>query len=426
MNKDENKSGASLFAQSEDLLNADPFEEMFALNLGDFIIENLITEDLAKKIGSSNKDRKQGLINQLDELISIYSLNNTLKLLSFDMKKEQEIYTSIAKTIKQMLDIEVCSVYLSYEFSKNDTGFDVVLAGSSDESAQVGFNLDEKNIVTKSFLDHEITSENEVSAVPMYSNLQTTGVILVKNASGSPIHEKYLGLVESMARLFATSIILQKEIDEAKITIADENSGEGDLQQFRAELTALIGDLCDFQQSFVENLAYAVDAKNEYSVSHSKISADIARKLSRELGLNEKTVDLIYYSALLQNIGKIAVPKAIFKRSGKLTEDEVKKIKEYNSSGVNLLMNINFLSEVVPYVTFKTEMFDGSGTPEGLKSNSIPFGSRVIAVADAFVALTSDRPFRKALEVSEAIEIMKKEAGIKWDPVVIEALLQVI
>jgi len=91
-----------------------------------------------------------------------------------------------------------------------------------------------------------------------------------------------------------------------------------------------------------------------------------------------------------------------------------------------LLMNINFLSEVVPYVTYQAERYDGSGKPEGLKGMSIPFGSRIIAVADAFSALTSDRPQRKAFSVDEALEIIKKETGAKWDPVVVEALYRVV
>lgn len=85
-------------------------------------------------------------------------------------------------------------------------------------------------------------------------------------------------------------------------------------------------------------------------------------------------------------------------------------------------MNINFLSEVVPYITYQKERYDGTGSPEGLKGQSIPFGSRIIAVADAYSAMTSDRPYRKAMPVDKALEIMQSEAGAKWDPVVINAL----
>ena len=82
----------------------------------------------------------------------------------------------------------------------------------------------------------------------------------------------------------------------------------------------------------------------------------------------------------------------------------------------------NFLSEVVPYITYQKERYDGSGEPEGLKGQSIPFGSRIIAVADAYCAMTSDRPYRSAMPVDKALDIMKLEASVKWDPVVINAL----
>ena len=260
----------------------------------------------------------------------------------------------------------------------------------------------------------------------MHCNIKSTGVIVLENNSDKAVNEEYLELVESIAILFATSMTLQQTIDDTNKFIEDEYSQTSDLQHIRAELTALIGDLCDYQQSFVEHLANAVDTKGQYTVSHSKNTANIARKICRELGLNEKTTDLIYYAGLLQNIGKIALPEKIFAENGKLSDEDFKKIQNHSNVGVHLLMNINFLSEVVPYITYQKERYDGSGTPEGLKGQSIPFGSRIIAAADAYSAMTSDRPYRKAMPVEKAFEIMQSEAGSKWDPVVIEAISKVI
>ena len=89
-------------------------------------------------------------------------------------------------------------------------------------------------------------------------------------------------------------------------------------------------------------------------------------------------------------------------------------------------MNINFLSEVIPYIHYHKERWDGGGEPEGLKGNSIPFGSRIIAVADAYTAMTSDRAYRNAMSPQEALNIMKTEASIKWDPDVVNALFEVV
>lgn len=415
MKKEEKNNGVSLFSQSEYLIDQDPIEELFALNLGDFVSENLISEDLARKIGENVKDKKAGLINQLKELVSIYSLQNTLCVLSFNSSEQQAIYKSIAESVKQMLEVEACHIYL---FKNNN----LWIAGST-SSYEEKYSVDEKSVVGRAFLNRETVFE-DVIAVPMHCNVKSVGVIVIENNSDKQINEEYIQLVESIAVLFATSMTLQQTIDEANRLIEDECSQSSDLQHIRAELTALIGDLCDYQQSFVEHLAYAVDLKGGYKVSHSQNTANLARKICRELGLNEKTTDLIYYAGLLQNIGKIALSEKLFATNGKLSAEDLKKIQEHSDLGVHLLMNINFLSEVVPYITYQKERYDGTGVPEGLKGQSIPFGSRIIAVADAYSAMTSDRPYRKAMPVNKAIEIMQGET--KWDPVVIDALTNIV
>ena len=416
MKNEENKNGVSLFSQSDYLIGQDPIEEIFALNLGDFIAENLISEDLARKIGNSVKDKKSGLINQLKELISIYSLQNTLCVLSFDKSEEQAIYTSIAHSVKQMLEIQACHIYLE----KNN---ELDLVGTTSGSIE-NFQIDESTPAGRAFLAKESVFDKDVTVIPMHCNIKSTGVIILENSE--QINREYIDLVESIAILFATSMTLQHTIDETNKLIDDEKSSASDLQHMRAELTALIGDLCDYQQSFVENLANAVDTKGGYKVSHSKNTAKLARQLCKQLGLNEKTTDLIYYAGLLQNIGKIALPEKIFATNGKLSAEELQKIQEHSNIGVHLLMNINFLSEVVPYIIYQKERYDGTGSPEGLKGQSIPFGSRIIAVADAYSAMTSDRPYRKAMPVDKALEIMQSEAGSKWDPVVINALADAV
>lgn len=408
MKKEENNNGVSLFSQSEYLMDQDPIEEIFALNLGDFIAENLISEDLAKKIGNNVKDKKVGLKKQLKELISIYSLQNTLCVLSFDTNAQQAIYSSIAQSIVQMLEIDGCHIYLEKDGELELVG--TTSNGTGLESAKKAFSTQE-------------TVFEDAIAISMHCNVKSVGAIVLETQK--PLSEEYLQLVESMAVLFATSITLQKNIDEANKLIEDESATVGDLQHIRAELTALIGDLCDYQQGFVENLANAVDKKGGYKVAHSKNTANLAKQICRQIGLNEKTTDLVYYAGLLKNIGKIALPEEIFATNGKLSVDELKKIQGHTNLGVHFLMNINFLSEVVPYITYQQERYDGSGTPEGLKGQSIPFGSRIIAVADAYSAMTSDRPYRKALSANEAIEIMKSKSGTDWDPVVIQALVEI-
>lgn len=450
----EEEKGASLFGRSIDLVEGDPLEEIFALNLGDFISENLISKDLAEKIGNSEKNKASRLRNQLTELVSVYSMNNTLSVIGFNSKDDYIIYNSIAKTMTQILENDACFVYLTKEFAcgLDNVSRDVVLAGSSVDferdvfSEDIGFNFDEENepvikalksIKTVHVPKDELPTikkftrlgEDDVKeyiAVPMHNNANVVGIFVLENYSDKKIKQDFVALIEAMAKLFGTSISLQKTINTANEIMADEKTEIIDLQHMRAELTALIGDLGDNQESFVKALAHAVDIKGQYSVAHSQNTADLSRKLATELGLNEKTKDLIYYAGLLSNIGKIALPEELFSNKGKLSKEDWDKLKTYSNIGVNILMKINFLSEVVPYICYHKERYDGSGEPEGLTRMSIPLGSRIIAVADAYSALTSDRAFRKAMSKEQALGIMKQEAGTKWDPIIIEALYDVV
>ena len=411
MDKEEKKQvGVSLFGQSEFLVGDDPLEEMFALNLGDFISETLISEDLAKKI-SVSANKKERLQNQLRELTDIYSSKNTLCVLNFTSGEEQAIYTSIAKSIVQMLEVEECKIHLI----KDDK---IVPVGLSSDSETIN------DVTIQELLHQEVIEKDNYTYIPMRSSTMPVGMIEVK--SEEKLEEDFSELVMNIANLLGTTITLQNEVEHTNQLIETPETSEIELKQARAELTALIGDLCDYQQNFVEALANAVDRKGQYTVSHSRNTAKLARSICKQLGLNEKTTDLIYYAGLLQNIGKITLPEKIFANNGKLSPEELQKIKNHTNVGVNLLMNINFLSEVVPYITYQTERIDGSGTPEGLKGQSIPFGSRIIAVADAFCAMTSDRPYRKAMENEKALEILSSEVDTKWDKDVVNALHQVV
>ena len=451
---DKEEMGASLFSRTLDIMENDPLEEIFALNMGDFVSEYLISEELANKIGKDVKDKSTRLKSQLKELVSIYSLNNTLCVLGFDSKDEYVVYNSIAKTLTQILDVDACHIYLTREFTRG-LSFDdkfLGLVGSSIEfdediyAKKLVYSKDDKSIVVKAFNTLEKVQIKNVSdlenfvpkyelkefdvkslaVVPMHNNAYVVGVIVIENYREKTIKRAYMNLLETIARLFGTSMHLQKTVEITEDLINDPSVLPEELQHMRAELTALIGDLGTWQQAFVEKLAKAVDEKGQYKVSHSQNTAELSKKLCKQLGLNEKTTDLVYYAGLLQNIGKITLPESLFANKGKLSKEDWDKLQNHPNVGVNLLMNINFLSEVIPYIHYHKERWDGRGEPEGLSGNSIPFGSRIIAVADAYTAMTSDRSYRDAMSKDEALKIMKEESGVKWDPDVVNALFEVL
>ena len=411
-NTEKKEESVSLFSRSAEFLDSDPLEEIFALNLGDFLTEHLISEELAQKIKKhDNADKAESLKKQLNELISIYSINNTLSVLGFSNKEDYIIYNSIAKTIVQMIDAKACHIFLSAEFAKgldtNETNY--VLVGSSvNENEEI--DLNNPNLIK----------------IPMQYGSENTGIIMVEPADKKNISEEFSKLIKVTARLFAISMLLLKLTDSTAKAMKEPDVTSTDLQHYRAELTAVIGDLGSEQQHFVEMLAKAVDAKSEYHNNHSQNVAQLAKEICIAIGLNEKTKDLIYYAGLLQNIGKITIPEELFNKKEKLSQQDWEMIQNHPNIGVSLLMSINFLSEVIPYIHYHKERWDGKGEPEGLKAQSIPLGSRIIAVADAYCALREDRPYRKALPKDEAIKIIKEESGTKWDPEMVETLVHVI
>ncbi len=410
--------GVSLFSRSLDLMEDDPLEEIFALNLGDFLCESLINDELANKI-SNKKDKAESLKEQLRELISIYSIDSTLSLLGFKEDEDHIIYDSIARAIKLMLALNECSIYLSV---KNTP---LRLAGTSENNLRGGVKAAIKESFEKEKIITVKNKTNTVKIFPMKNNFECIGSIEVKRDISKPLESEYEQLLKITAGLFVTSLGLQKLIDEVKKILDSEVVTTSELQNIRAQLTAIIGDLQDQQQVFVETMASVVDIKSKYKKDHSKKVAELSRELCEELCLNEKTTDLIYYAGLLQNIGKITLNEQLFAKKDKLTKEEWDKLQKYPNAGVELLMNINFLSEVVPYVYYQKERWDGSGKPEGLRGRSIPFGSRIIALADAYCALVQDRSYRQAMSNREALKILKEECGIKWDAMVFEALYRI-
>lgn len=450
-NKKENKN-VSVFARSEISLESDPLEEIFALNLGDFISEHLISDELVQKISKTKVDKLSSLKNQLKELIAIYSIDNTLKVLGFSNREDYVIYNSIAKTIKQMLEIDACHIFLSKDnaMGLNTTKNDILLVGSSlsfnDDiyEAEIGYRYDDNSFVSRAFKEaktieiNDCDKENDFKsilmlnedkakyylAVPMHNNIEKVGVIVVENYKKKKLSKEFINLLSITARLFATSMALEKLTETTAELINKDDVTVLQLQNNRAELTALIGDLSSEQQCFVEHLAIAVDAKSNFKNNYSHSVADLVREISTELGLNEKTKDLIYYAALLRNIGKITLPEEIFNKKEKLSKEDWEKLQNHPNIGVSILMSINFLSEVVPYINYHKERWDGKGEPEGLKGRSIPLGSRIVALADAYTAITTDRAYRDAMPKEKALEIIKSEAGSKWDPELVDLLIK--
>jgi putative nucleotidyltransferase with HDIG domain len=178
----------------------------------------------------------------------------------------------------------------------------------------------------------------------------------------------------------------------------------------------------------IRALAEAIDAKDAYTRGHSERVAVYASRIADRMGLRKELIERIYFAGLLHDVGKIGIPDAIITKPDRLTREEYEEIKKHPEIGAKILEPVEFLHSIVPCVRHHHEWFDGStsGYPDRLAGDQIPLPSRVIVVADTVEAMTSDRPYRKALSVDIVIEEMHKYSGTQFDPVVVEAFLELI
>jgi putative nucleotidyltransferase with HDIG domain len=168
--------------------------------------------------------------------------------------------------------------------------------------------------------------------------------------------------------------------------------------------------------STAEAFAFAIEAKDPYTYGHSKRVSEMTVQISLHLGLSPDKLNRIRLAALLHDIGKIGTPEDILHKSGKLTPDEMSKIKEHSVIGSRMVEHIKRMTEIAQWIYHHHEKYDGSGYPAGIGGNAIPLASRIISIADNYDALTSDRPYRKAFTKEESIRIMRKSVGLHFDP----------
>ncbi len=176
-------------------------------------------------------------------------------------------------------------------------------------------------------------------------------------------------------------------------------------------------------RSAVASLAQVVDDRDPSTFHHSERVARYAVTIAEELDLDHDLVELIDQAASVHDLGKIGVPDRVLLKPGPLTADEQVTMWLHTEIGARILRQFNLFRSGADIVLYHHEAFDGSGYPRGLVGDAIPLGARVVAVADALDAMTSDRPYRRALSVEEAIERFRAGAGRQWDPAVVAATL---
>jgi len=176
----------------------------------------------------------------------------------------------------------------------------------------------------------------------------------------------------------------------------------------------------------IRALAAAIDAKDPYTKGHSERVAQTSVALAQELNLHEREIDNLEYAALLHDIGKIGIDESILGKDDDLNEEEFKRIKEHTITGAKIIEPVEFLKDSYKAIYHHHERYDGDGYPDGLKEKEIPVSARIIAVADAYDAMGSDRPYRKRLSPDKIMKELKEQSGKQFDPEVVKVLISII
>ena len=171
-------------------------------------------------------------------------------------------------------------------------------------------------------------------------------------------------------------------------------------------------------------LTGAIEARDPYTQGHSARVTAFAEEIARRLGWSEQRLASLRLGGPLHDIGKLAVSDHVLRKEGSLEEHELAEIREHPKAGARLILRVAALREAIPYVLYHHERWDGAGYPTGRAGEEIPLEARVLAVADAYDAMTSDRPYRRALSRAEALAEVERCAGTQFDPEIARIFLE--
>ncbi len=176
----------------------------------------------------------------------------------------------------------------------------------------------------------------------------------------------------------------------------------------------------------INTLAYAIEARDPYTRGHSERVTTYAVWLGAHLALGKKKLQLLRHCCRLHDVGKIRVSDNILLKPGKLTIEERAQIELHPLYGSEILCDLKFIKQGIPIILHHHERFDGKGYPYGLKKDQIPLEVKIITIADAFDAMTTDRPYRKALAMDEVIAEFHRCSGTQFDPHLVKAFLKIV
>jgi putative nucleotidyltransferase with HDIG domain len=318
-----------------------------------------------------------------------------------------------------------------------DAGYSVTLASNGHEALEVMKSRDFALVLSDidmPRMDGVRLLEAVKRANPDVEVVMITGVVDVEIA----IRAMRMGASDYLTKPFnfeEVRVTVGRALEHRRL-ISENREYQRDLEAKVAERTAelrikhreiegLFEKLQTSYESTLEALAAALDTRDTETQGHSMRVSEYTVRIAQEMGVGEPEITEIRRGALLHDVGKIGIPDAILRKPGKLTPEEWAEMRRHPEIGFRILSGIKFLEKSLPIVIAHQERYDGSGYPRGLRGDEIPLGARIFAVVDTLDAMTSDRPYRKALRYEQAREEILRNSGLQFDPKVVEIFLSI-
>jgi len=260
----------------------------------------------------------------------------------------------------------------------------------------------------------------------------TNSVLLSDDGGASELLTSLPASVDSIVVAFPVmlgsrlaAVLCIGRIGEKNFSVEELDQGRqlGDQVAVALSNSNLIEELKALTWGTLEALARAIDAKSPWTAGHSGRVTATSLKIGRAMGRSRKQLEVLHRGALLHDIGKLGISVQVLDKPGRLEADEYRQIQAHPSIGGRILEPISAFADIMPIVTDHHERFDGKGYPNGLAGEEIHINARILAVADTYDAMTSDRPYRKGRDVEAAVAEIWNEAGSQFDPKVVEAFL---
>lgn len=336
-----------------------------------------------------------------------------------DIQSSLDYKTTLKRIIKiaeKTIDCEAASLLILSEDKKNISFF--VVEGEKKENLAKSSFPASKGIAGQVISSGKSLIVNDVSNSPLfYSGIDKQSGFVTRSILASPLKIKgrTIGLIEVVNKkqgTFDDNDLFFLEAISSQAAVSIENS-------------RLYTRLSEAYLETIEVVVSAIDARDPYTFGHSKRVSEYSLDIAKELGY-KKDMKILKYGAILHDIGKIGVPDGILRKPGKLTFEEYGSIKKHPGIGAELITKVSFLNETVPFIKYHHERIDGNGYPEGVKGNRIPFEARIIAVADTFDALTSNRPYRKSLSLETARDELLNVRNTQLDSSIVDVFAPIL